>query len=116
MKLLLWGKVIEHLVDVFIDMAGVLVGVLRNIAFRDAAEDQVFGLAIEDINHETADRLVDLGGCCFGTGSPPSVSPSPAAPAPCSAPVTAETGVVGLQFSLIMNVALGEDGGVAAAA
>ena len=78
---------------------------------RDSAEYQVFGFGIEDINNQAANRMIGHGGC---GGIAPSVAPAPTTPAPAAAPATWKTVVVGLQFLLVMNIALGKDCGVTA--
>src|ERR1700728_3290738 len=110
-------KVFEHMSDVVIDHPGVLVRLGRKIFSGQASPEQLLGAAVEEIDHETRNWLID---CCRCRGADadgwtrPAASPTPAAPAPSPTPASAEIVIHGLNFLLVMDVVSCEDGDGAA--
>src|SRR4051812_43890946 len=102
---------IKHLVYIFVKFLSVLVRIVVKVCRGNPAENQVLGPAVKDIYDQTSHLMIGNSRCCRIA---PAIAPSPTAPAPTAPPAAWKAAVVGLQFLLIMNIALRENRGIAA--
>ena len=105
-------EALEHVLDVAVEHAGVLVGVGGEVLGGETAPEEVLGVALEEVDDEVAYGLIGCGGGSGGVEAPgiAQATPAPSAPTPTAAPAAAESVVHGLDLLLVLDFVEGEDG------